>query len=793
MDNHADSATLMAQALYDPVPALAEAESWVASDAPVARIIGLRARGLARRQLGEFEESAEDLTVALAMAERGDPDLWAAVGITLAGTWVHQGNVVAAKELLGRCIDRAEGRTEAEARYQLGITHAQVGELDEALDQFEIALPLIRGVSERGWEADLMGARGTTKIYRGDYDGAIEDLEAALNLARETSKGPSQLALYMNNTAYALHLRGDITESIDRYAEAEAYQEAHGLPTTMFAHRANAYLAAGMYEETVSLAVDAYSFHRQGKAAVGAIEALLAGADAALALGAPERAEQLAGQALALDDETSFPVWAARAETVLLEVARARGEAPPDWAERSRRANLDAQGGDSAVAARSLLVGTAVAIEVGALDVAAQLLAEADPAVSNAPQHLAIERWRLRALLAKGAGESPAVVEAVKAGLDEYRTLVASSPSFDMSHKAARHAEGLAELAAPELLAGGAVEQAVTLIESARVSAICEVDPAASRMEPSQRLRAVTFVESEDELLAIETGSGSIGWLGCGGIEQIRELVDRHAFLHRQVARSARLSDGSGERLRNEVARLDQELSDRLFPGGAEGPIAINPSMSLASVVWGALPALRSPAFTVVPARALATGRDRPPESVLVLGSSELDHVRAEVDRVAAIWGAAAELDPSRAVLNRLNGVGLVHVGGHFVNDHENPLLSSLPLGDVALRGHDYARLDRPPRMLVLSACASGTTVQIGSAPVGFVTAALAAGTETVIATTSLIEDGPAVLSVMGDLHERLSGGHDPAEAVARIRTDATGREVAIAGSLCVFGAGWRT
>jgi len=786
---------LVYQALNNPTVAL-EAATEVLRHPPseAAAVTSLRARGLANRTLGNFDESARDLAEALRRADAiNDDELWAGAGLSLAGTWVFQGRVEDARALLERCIERSSGESHIEAICQLGTTCAQAGDFDQAMDHYGRALPLIQEIGRSDWEADLLGNRGAIHIYQGRYDAAIDDLDRAISMVAE--HGPSLYSLHRGNKAYALHLRGDIALAIDLYEENERFQQQHGLPTLMYAQRCTALVAAGMYEDAMVLAQQAHRFHNDGRAVLGALEALLPGAEAALALGHHELTHKLARSALELDEKNSFPTFTARARLAMVEARFLAGAASSlDIAESLRLHNL-LKDSNSSAAARSLLVGASIAIKDGDTKWAGELLELVGEHAARAPLHVQIERFKLAAELHVLQDEHRDAASAVAAGLELFDDLVEGVAAYDVRYKAARHAEALARQALTALLNHNELAAALAMVERVRAGAVRVDDRQTVVGETVLRSREInlTWIELGDHLACLVDDGNRILLSECGDIEEIAGLVDRHAFAHRQLARRSNLGQRAFRALVAEAAAADIELAAAILPGRISDRVILSPSSALQPILWGALPGLAERCHVVSPSRAIAH-RMLPHElsSAFVVGSTDLAHVAEEVADIAAMWGAAAHMDPSPDVLDDIDGVSVLHAAGHFVNESENPLLSSMPLGPSKLRGHEYLQLKKPPEIAVLSACASGQGSTVAGAQVGFASAALAAGTTSVIVTQTLIEDGDTIVSAMKHLHQLLRQGIGPAAALQSLRLAATLEDRSTIASLGVIGTGWR-
>jgi CHAT domain-containing protein len=120
------------------------------------------------------------------------------------------------------------------------------------------------------------------------------------------------------------------------------------------------------------------------------------------------------------------------------------------------------------------------------------------------------------------------------------------------------------------------------------------------------------------------------------------------------------------------------------------------------------------------------------------------------------------------AVLDALEGAGLVHIAchGHFRSD--NPLFSSLELADGPLNVYELERLRRPPGIVVLSACDLAMSgLHPGDELLGVASALLGMGTRTIVASVVPVPDATAK-RLMLSFHRNLLSGERPAVALAR-------------------------
>jgi len=151
-----------------------------------------------------------------------------------------------------------------------------------------------------------------------------------------------------------------------------------------------------------------------------------------------------------------------------------------------------------------------------------------------------------------------------------------------------------------------------------------------------------------------------------------------------------------------------------------------------------------------------------------------LRHADREIANLHRRWGGRAlgsSVSTVDSVLDAMDGAGLVHIAAHGRYRTDAPMFTGVELADGTLYAYDIARLPRPPRVLVLSAC------ECAMAPL------LYQGTRAVVASTLPVLDAAAV-RLVGRLHAHLRSGAAPAEALARAQ-----RECGDLGFVCV-GAG---
>ena len=249
--------------------------------------------------------------------------------------------------------------------------------------------------------------------------------------------------------------------------------------------------------------------------------------------------------------------------------------------------------------------------------------------------------------------------------------------------------------------------------------------------------------------------------------------------------------------LRNVLEHLATLLWDPVsIHAGIDGPVLLVPSGTLAGVPWSLLPGLAgrplSVAATASAWAATRPGRE-PLETVGLVAGPQVTRADEEVKRAAAHWMDVTCLVShdavAWAVADLAGRVDLLHVAAHGEHSAESPLFSALELHDGPWCGYDIARVDPVPRHVVLSSCELGrSSVRWGAETIGMTAAWLHAGTRSVTASPTRVNDDVAC-EVLSEFHRELSQGSRPAFALARA-TSAVSDDGAPTPFMC-FGAGW--
>ena len=250
---------------------------------------------------------------------------------------------------------------------------------------------------------------------------------------------------------------------------------------------------------------------------------------------------------------------------------------------------------------------------------------------------------------------------------------------------------------------------------------------------------------------------------------------------------------------------LDRLLAGPLRREVGDRPRLIVPTGLLHPVPWALLPSLAGVSVLVAPSAASwlrahrrRTGDPARPRRrrVLLAAGPGLDWADSEIHQLARLYPGGHHLTGPHATVDEvtrfLDGADLAHLAAHGRLRRDNPLFSCIELADGPLTVYDLEQLTRPPRVVVLPACHSGrAAVHAGDETMGLVSALLALGTETVVATVAPVNDA-ATTDLMVRMHREMGEGRRPPEALEAARQGVDGDDpaaVAAAGSFACFGA----
>jgi CHAT domain-containing protein len=169
----------------------------------------------------------------------------------------------------------------------------------------------------------------------------------------------------------------------------------------------------------------------------------------------------------------------------------------------------------------------------------------------------------------------------------------------------------------------------------------------------------------------------------------------------------------------------------------------------------------------------LCSTKNAPPsEGALVLGVPDpaAPHILDEVEAVSSVLSNAEVFVGAEATLEVLREKGahcrLVHIATHGWFRQDNPMFSSISLGNSQLSLFDLYQLDLPSELVTLSGCGTGLNVVVGGDELlGLVRGLLYAGTQGVLVTLWDVND-QSTAEFMKLFYEHLKTSPNKAQAV---------------------------
>lgn len=308
-----------------------------------------------------------------------------------------------------------------------------------------------------------------------------------------------------------------------------------------------------------------------------------------------------------------------------------------------------------------------------------------------------------------------------------------------------------------------------------------------------------TFISDQALYAVLVRPDGALSMHHLGSLAAV---TGRVRSVQADLAAAARLPSWSplGPAVRASLEQGLTELDTTLLAPVAQAglgarPLVVVPTPTLMPLPWGMLASRRGRATSVVRsatswARRHTTLSGDP--RVRALAGPDVPLADTEVAAVVSAWGSgqAVPATASRAadLVPALAECDLVHVAAHGEHHAQNPLFSSLRLGDGSVFAHEIEGHRLRATQVVLSACDGGRiSVRRGEEPLGMTASLLALGVPTVIAAVSPVPDEVAH-DVMTRYHGEIAGGVDAATALAA----AIAQGDPLAASFTCFGSSWR-
>ncbi|MFI7130549.1 CHAT domain-containing protein [Nonomuraea sp. NPDC050153] len=778
---------------------------------PEAEAVALRAIALASRELGDLRGAEHHLREAIA-TPGAPPERVAQARLSLVTVRTERGHPLQALRVAALAWAHLSPLDRAKLDTQRAVALARLGRHQEAIASCDRALRALvtapGTIDDRRFLAGGLLNRGLVHSYRGDWDAAMRDLTACLEISRQA--GLRHLTrLSAANLPFLAVRRGDIAGAFKHYREAE--DTLFGFPerlATMRADFAGALLAAHLPGEARAMLSLAVPDLEASGAHVALAEARLKLAQVELLTGDPHQAREVAEQAareLAEQDRTS---WLPLAREVILRARLTLEPVTPALVAELVACADELEDGLThlAGAAALRLVAAEAALTVDDHPTASAQLAlltehaERDeqpppigtrltPPESEPTREAEIPvpvRQHALALEASLQEDATGAFRAVRVGLSEVSERVETFDDPSLRAHAARAGERLAGFGLGLAVRGGSAGEVFEFAE--RWRAVAAPSHACSLVDP-ERVRGelgfgalVEFVADEEALLAVLIARERVALRRVGDVRPVKEAIVRLRYALRRQCSVTRPHPGNDlppgcDSGHVEAAALEVErlLLRPLLAELGDGPLVVVPVGALHTLPWGALPCLRERPVNVaasaaawVQSRELARARRSGPPAVVAAAGPALAHAHAEVQNVLACHPHGREV-PARTgpVLEALASADVLHLAAHGVFHARSPLVSGITLDDGSLMAYDLLDVPRSPGLVVLSACNSGMSrTPVEGAPLGLPGTFLSKGSACVVAGLVPVRDEGA-RALMSMFHELLVAGQPPDAALA--------------------------
>ncbi len=635
---------------------------------PTAGSIAERAWGRSLLQCGDVDAAIRHLRRSVTLADRvASRSLAGEARIPLAAALVQRGRPHAALQEIDLAVADLTAAGHARARAQRADILHQIGRLDEALAEYQAAIPLLRRVGDLLNTQRTLVNRGILHTERHAFAAAEADLSQADRLARELGRNLA-VGIIAENLGFLETLRGDVPAALGHLTRAEETIGEHGGQLgPVFLDRSELLLSVGVSGEAAEYAeraVAAFERERRGSLLPGARLVL---AQAAFLDGDWARALNQAGFARRELTRQRRTEWSALAQLTMLRARLAVGERVPVREVEPVVVTLSSSGWPAA-ALEARLVAARVS------DRPQQYLVRASEARLRGPALLRARGWYAEALRRQARGDTRGTGAAVRAGLrilDEHATALGAT---DLRVHSAVHRSELIELGLRTARREGRARRVLEWAERGRASRFAhrsvlppadleladllaqlratarELDRARDEDRPAVQLVArqmalerrirdrsrlgangatsagsvgrpvpadrlavalgdralVEYVQIGGTLHALTVVGGRVRLHTLTSLAPIADLVDRVHFALRRLARPkpTRTQEAATALMTGATGRLDESLFAGL-PELRDRDLVIVPTGPLHSVPWSILPSCVGRPLVVAPSATL--------------------------------------------------------------------------------------------------------------------------------------------------------------------------------------------
>jgi tetratricopeptide (TPR) repeat protein len=385
-----------------------------------------RAWGLASLYLTEPDTALRHLRAAIRLGHLAQsPQLAGEARMTLAFVLNVRGRPRQALREIDMALADLDGVARARVLAQRGAILNQLGRLDEALPDYQAALPVLRRAADHVWVQRVLYNRAVLYGYRQEFTAAESDLHEAASLCIKHELDLS-LGFVHQNLGWISGLRGDVPTALHYLDQAERCFRAHGAPVgELLTDRCQLLLSVRLITEARQAAEAAVQEFEHQRREIALPEARLLLAQAALLDGQTARALPQARTAAREFGSQRRDRWAVLARFTVLRARLASGHGHGVRVREVERIadDLMAAGwGSSSLDAR-LLAGQ-LALKRGWTARACAQFQQASRQRARAPALMRARAWHGEALLRWAGGDHRGATVAARTALrilDEQR------------------------------------------------------------------------------------------------------------------------------------------------------------------------------------------------------------------------------------------------------------------------------------------------------------------------------------------------------------------------------------
>ncbi len=232
---------------------------WKPEDGPQSKALTLLNYGHLNLQLGETDRAGEQLNQALALYHLAKDREHEAATLNILGILaLNMGRPGEALKYLQAALElrppRSLGRAVTLAT--LGVPYRQLGRLEEARRAYKEALPIFRDLGNVREEADCLGNLGRLEATVGQAKAALDHFDQALEIFRGLADPPG-MARALEGEAWVLRRRGDLEAARGLMEAALTAVERHRFSQTSYATRAGFFSTQqGSYDFLIDLLME---------------------------------------------------------------------------------------------------------------------------------------------------------------------------------------------------------------------------------------------------------------------------------------------------------------------------------------------------------------------------------------------------------------------------------------------------------------------------------------------------------------------------------------------------------